>query len=192
MRILVLDNYDSFTYNLVQYLGELATPAHDIEVVRNDHASVDELLVRGLRPGDRLARAVHAQRGRDQPRGRPALPGRRDPDARRLPRPPGAGPGVGRQGRSATSRCTARRRRSSTTAGRSSAACRSRSRSAATTRWSSTPSCPTCSRQRRRRRRRDGGPPPRAARRGRPVPPRVGPHRAAARAARELPRATRR
>jgi len=47
VRILVLDNYDSFTYNLVQYLGELSTPAHEIEVVRNDHASVSELLVRG-------------------------------------------------------------------------------------------------------------------------------------------------
>ena len=44
MRVLVLDNYDSFTYNLVQYLGELGA---DVEVVRNDHASVDELLVRG-------------------------------------------------------------------------------------------------------------------------------------------------
>jgi anthranilate synthase/aminodeoxychorismate synthase-like glutamine amidotransferase len=47
MRILVLDNYDSFTYNLVQYLGELRTPPHEIEVVRNDHASTDELLIRG-------------------------------------------------------------------------------------------------------------------------------------------------
>ncbi len=47
MRILVIDNYDSFTYNLVQYLGELQTPPHEIEVVRNDHASVDDLLVRG-------------------------------------------------------------------------------------------------------------------------------------------------
>ncbi|MGC9219998.1 MAG: anthranilate synthase component II [Solirubrobacteraceae bacterium] len=47
MRVLVIDNYDSFTYNLVQYLGELATPAHDIEVVRNDRATVDELLERG-------------------------------------------------------------------------------------------------------------------------------------------------
>ena len=35
MRVLVLDNYDSFTYNLVQYLGELGA---DLEVVRNDHA----------------------------------------------------------------------------------------------------------------------------------------------------------
>jgi anthranilate synthase/aminodeoxychorismate synthase-like glutamine amidotransferase len=42
--VLVLDNYDSFTYNLVQYLGELGA---DVEVVRNDHATVDDLLVRG-------------------------------------------------------------------------------------------------------------------------------------------------
>ena len=47
MRLLVLDNYDSFTYNLVQYLGELADPPHEIEVVRNDHASADDLLLRG-------------------------------------------------------------------------------------------------------------------------------------------------
>src|SRR5215207_584344 len=44
MRVLVLDNYDSFTYNLVQYLGELEA---DVEVVRNDHATVEELLLRG-------------------------------------------------------------------------------------------------------------------------------------------------
>jgi anthranilate synthase/aminodeoxychorismate synthase-like glutamine amidotransferase len=44
MRVLVLDNYDSFTYNLVQYVGELGA---EIEVVRNDRASVDDLLVRG-------------------------------------------------------------------------------------------------------------------------------------------------
>jgi anthranilate synthase component 2 len=38
--ILVLDNYDSFTYNLVQYLGELGAK---VKVVRNDELSVDEL-----------------------------------------------------------------------------------------------------------------------------------------------------
>ncbi|MCD6013966.1 MAG: aminodeoxychorismate/anthranilate synthase component [Solirubrobacterales bacterium] len=48
MRVLVLDNYDSFTYNLVDYLGELGA---SIDVVRNDAASVAELLER--RP-DRL------------------------------------------------------------------------------------------------------------------------------------------
>ncbi len=41
MRVLIVDNYDSFTYNLVQYLGELgASP----EVVRNDAATVEELV----------------------------------------------------------------------------------------------------------------------------------------------------
>jgi anthranilate synthase/aminodeoxychorismate synthase-like glutamine amidotransferase len=44
MRVLVLDNYDSFTFNLVQYLGELGA---ELEVVRNDHASVEELMLRG-------------------------------------------------------------------------------------------------------------------------------------------------
>ena len=48
MRVLVIDNYDSFTYNLVQYLGELGA---EVEVVRNDKATVAELLER--RP-DRL------------------------------------------------------------------------------------------------------------------------------------------
>jgi anthranilate synthase/aminodeoxychorismate synthase-like glutamine amidotransferase len=43
--VLVIDNYDSFTYNLVQYLGELGA---EVGVVRNDKAAVDEL--RGLDP----------------------------------------------------------------------------------------------------------------------------------------------
>ncbi len=38
---LLIDNYDSFTYNLVHYLGELGT---DVEVRRNDVVSVDEAL----------------------------------------------------------------------------------------------------------------------------------------------------
>jgi anthranilate synthase/aminodeoxychorismate synthase-like glutamine amidotransferase len=48
MRVLVIDNYDSFTYNLVQYLGELGA---EVEVVRNDKETVADLLAR--RP-DRL------------------------------------------------------------------------------------------------------------------------------------------
>jgi anthranilate synthase/aminodeoxychorismate synthase-like glutamine amidotransferase len=44
MKVLVLDNYDSFTYNLVQYLGELGAEVH---AVRNDRATVDELLSAG-------------------------------------------------------------------------------------------------------------------------------------------------
>jgi anthranilate synthase/aminodeoxychorismate synthase-like glutamine amidotransferase len=39
-KILIIDNYDSFTYNLVQYLGELGA---DLEVVRNDRVTVEEI-----------------------------------------------------------------------------------------------------------------------------------------------------
>ena len=38
--VLMIDNYDSFTYNLVQYLGELG---EQVRVVRNDEVSVDEV-----------------------------------------------------------------------------------------------------------------------------------------------------
>ena len=43
--ILVIDNYDSFTYNLVQYLGEMGA---DLRVVRNDQITLDE--IRALDP----------------------------------------------------------------------------------------------------------------------------------------------
>jgi len=39
-RVLMIDNYDSFTYNLVQYLGELGA---DVIVVRNDEVTVEEI-----------------------------------------------------------------------------------------------------------------------------------------------------
>lgn len=39
-RVLIVDNYDSFTYNLVQYLGELGA---EIEVFRNDRITVEEI-----------------------------------------------------------------------------------------------------------------------------------------------------
>ena len=42
--ILLIDNYDSFTYNLVQYLGELGAA---VDVHRNDKIGVDEALSRG-------------------------------------------------------------------------------------------------------------------------------------------------
>lgn len=45
--ILLIDNYDSFTYNLVQRLGEI-DPALDLRVVRNDQLTLDE--VAALRP----------------------------------------------------------------------------------------------------------------------------------------------
>ncbi|MBD2447631.1 aminodeoxychorismate/anthranilate synthase component II [Nostoc sp. FACHB-152] len=49
--IVVIDNYDSFTYNLVQYLGELAAEfpiASDIQVFRNDKITIEE--IRDLHP----------------------------------------------------------------------------------------------------------------------------------------------
>ena len=44
-RLLMIDNYDSFTYNLVQYLGELGA---EVEVVRNDTEPLLALLERGV------------------------------------------------------------------------------------------------------------------------------------------------
>ena len=46
MRLVVIDNYDSFTFTLVQYLGELGA---ECDVVRNDVIPVEEV---GRRPGD--------------------------------------------------------------------------------------------------------------------------------------------
>ena len=43
--VLMIDNYDSFTYNLVQYLGEIG---EDVKVVRNDQIGIEE--IRMLRP----------------------------------------------------------------------------------------------------------------------------------------------
>jgi anthranilate synthase component 2 len=40
MKLLMIDNYDSFTYNLVQYFGELGA---DIEVFRNDEISIEQI-----------------------------------------------------------------------------------------------------------------------------------------------------
>lgn len=43
LRLLMIDNYDSFTYNLVQYFGELGA---DVVTLRNDEVSVEEALAR--------------------------------------------------------------------------------------------------------------------------------------------------
>ncbi len=40
VKLVMIDNYDSFTYNLVQYFGELGA---DVTVVRNDEVTVDEI-----------------------------------------------------------------------------------------------------------------------------------------------------
>ncbi len=41
MKVLMIDNYDSFTYNLVQYLGELGA---EVEVLRNDQVGVEAII----------------------------------------------------------------------------------------------------------------------------------------------------
>lgn len=41
MKVLMLDNYDSFTYNIVQYLGELGA---EVLVVRNDEMTLEQLI----------------------------------------------------------------------------------------------------------------------------------------------------
>ena len=132
-----------------------------------------------LRPRRRLARPVHAQRGRH-------LASR---SMRRFPEAgvPTLGVCLGHQSlaqafggtrRSATCPCTARRPRSSTTAARSSPGLPS---PLTVGRYHSLVVDADAARllrgHRPRRRRPDGDAPPRAARRGRPVPPRVGAHR---------------
>ncbi len=41
MKVLMIDNYDSFTYNLVQYLGELEA---EVEVLRNDQVGIEAIM----------------------------------------------------------------------------------------------------------------------------------------------------
>ncbi len=43
MKLIMIDNYDSFTYNIVQYFGELGA---EVEVFRNDEITLDEIDVR--------------------------------------------------------------------------------------------------------------------------------------------------
>ena len=62
--LLVIDNYDSFTYNLVQYLGELgAEPV----VKRNDELTVEEVGAHGAARDRPLARARDTRRRRGSP-----------------------------------------------------------------------------------------------------------------------------
>ena len=43
IKLLMIDNYDSFTYNIVQYFGELGA---DVEVFRNDEISIEEIVAK--------------------------------------------------------------------------------------------------------------------------------------------------
>ena len=56
MNVLMLDNYDSFTYNIVQYLGELGA---DVTVVRNDEMPLADLVALVAAQGiERIYRAM--------------------------------------------------------------------------------------------------------------------------------------
>ena len=57
--ILLVDNYDSFTYNLVQRLGEIDAQV-DLKVVRNDQCTRRRHRARGAQPPDHLPGSVHA------------------------------------------------------------------------------------------------------------------------------------
>ena len=104
--ILVIDNYDSFTYNLVQYLGELG--ADGDRSIRND--AIDRRRASlALQPErDRhLARPGHARRGRDQRRAHPALAGACRSSASASATRPSAQPSAARSSARRSS-CTAR------------------------------------------------------------------------------------
>ena len=76
--ILLIDNYDSFTYNLVQRFGEL-DPALPMTVVRNDQITPDQIAAAEADAHHHLARSVHAERGGRLQRGAEAV---RPDDAR--------------------------------------------------------------------------------------------------------------
>lgn len=44
MKILIIDNYDSFTYNLYQYVGELLDKESEVRVIKNDELTLEEIL----------------------------------------------------------------------------------------------------------------------------------------------------
>ncbi len=60
--ILLIDNYDSFTYNLVQRFGEI-DKSLDIEVHRNDKITLDEIAAKKPTHLVISPRSMHAQRG---------------------------------------------------------------------------------------------------------------------------------
>ena len=92
--IVLIDNYDSFTFNLVHYLGGLGA---DVVVHRNDKISVADVMAVAAGRDRAVARPLHAERGRHLPRS--DRQGRADhSDPRRLPRPSGDRAGVRRQG----------------------------------------------------------------------------------------------
>ena len=72
--VLVIDNYDSFTYNLVQYLGELGA---EVQVVRNDAVTLDDVVAAQARADRDFAGAGPARGGGHHDGRDPASSGRR-------------------------------------------------------------------------------------------------------------------
>src|SRR5579875_996810 len=188
-RVVVVDNYDSFVYNLVQYLGELgAVPV----VVRND--ALDVAGIAALAPNALLvSRAGAARRGGDLEGGDRRARRRRPARARRLPRPPVHRRGLRRHGRrraDADARQDLphppRRRRRP---GRPAEPVRGHPLPLARRRRAQPAALPRGDGARGRRH-GDGAAPPGATGRGGPVPPRVDPHHRRAPPARELPPAS--
>ena len=93
--IVMIDNYDSFTYNLVQYLGEMG---QELRVFRNNKITVEE--IEAMKP-DRIGNitgSLHSLGGRRQPGGYSPLRGK-GPDFGGMPGPSVHRPGVRRRGR---------------------------------------------------------------------------------------------
>ena len=108
MKLLMIDNYDSFTYNLVHLFEELGA---EVVTVRNDAITLDEALE--LAP-DRLVVSPGPGRPRDAGVSIELIQASRpdDPDARRLPGPPGDRRGVRRRRSARRRRCSTARRAS--------------------------------------------------------------------------------
>ena len=68
--MLLIDNYDSFTYNLFQYLSELGAT---VVVVRNDKTTLDEIEAHGAGEDHHFARSLNPAAGRHIQRRHPAF-----------------------------------------------------------------------------------------------------------------------
>ena len=93
--ILLIDNYDSFTYNLVQRLGEI-DPSLDLEVYRNDQITLDE--IEAKRPSHLIISpgpCTPDEAGISRPVRQAVC--RQDSPAGRVPGPPVDRPGLRRQ-----------------------------------------------------------------------------------------------